>query len=287
MDGFIAPVEDPIWKRWTPPAGHNCRCTRISLSEARARARGYPKADPGVEPDAGWEGDPAEGNEDLVQVIRARQAACLTTFAAKKARARGLCCDGGAATSLIEPAGDALRGENARMPPIRHAWKADDPDVIILAGESVVKKHPSYAGAKSGNSAAAWALASEFLAAATWLTSSDLRGATSVLPLHAMEAIGVNEIPTAMAAWLARRFSLPLASGVAQTNRVGHTGASGWHRLATQALFEGGVRPGEAYLLVDDFVGQGGTLANLRGYVLAKGGTVAGYVALTGNQRSS
>ena len=80
MDGFIAPVEDPIWKRWTPPAGHNCRCTRISLSEAQARARGYPKADPGVQPDPGWEGDPTEGNEDLVLVIRARMALCAAGF---------------------------------------------------------------------------------------------------------------------------------------------------------------------------------------------------------------
>ena len=93
MDGHIAPVGAPIWKRWSPPAGHNCRCTRISLTEAQARARGYPKADPGVEPDKGWEGDPTEGNEDLVGVIKERQQSCLTTFAAKKARARGLWCD--------------------------------------------------------------------------------------------------------------------------------------------------------------------------------------------------
>lgn len=86
MDNYIAPVDDPIWQRWHPPAGHNCRCTRISLTESQARARGYPKGDPGVEPDAGWEGDPTEGNEDLVRVIRARQAACLTTFAPKQRR---------------------------------------------------------------------------------------------------------------------------------------------------------------------------------------------------------
>lgn len=86
---------------------------------------------------------------------------------------------------------------------------------------------------------------------------------------------------------LARRFGLTLASGVVQTNRVGHTGASGWHRLARQALFEGDVGPGEVYLLVDDFVGQGGTFANLRGCVLAKGARVAGFIALTGNPRSA
>jgi len=35
MHGFIAPEDDPIWRTWTPPAGFNCRCTVIGLSEAQ------------------------------------------------------------------------------------------------------------------------------------------------------------------------------------------------------------------------------------------------------------
>lgn len=84
MDGHIAPVGDPIWKKWTPPAGHQCRCTRISLTEAQARARGYPNDAPGVEPDAGWAGDPTDGNEDLLRVIRARRARCIVGFGASE-----------------------------------------------------------------------------------------------------------------------------------------------------------------------------------------------------------
>jgi hypothetical protein len=41
------------------------------------------------------------------------------------------------------------------------------------------------------------------------------------------------------------------------------------------------------YVLIDDFIGQGGTLANLRGYVHQQGGTVVGAIALAGQQRSS
>jgi SPP1 gp7 family putative phage head morphogenesis protein len=107
MDGFIAPVGDGIWKRWSPPAGHNCRCTRIALTESQARARGYPKADPNVAPDKGWEGDPTEGNEDLVRVIKARQASCLTTFAAKR-RSRGLHCEDGPARDRLLQMATAL-----------------------------------------------------------------------------------------------------------------------------------------------------------------------------------
>jgi SPP1 gp7 family putative phage head morphogenesis protein len=101
MDGHIAPIDDPIWKKWFPGnVGHNCRCTRIALSDAQARARGYPKQAPGVEPDAGWGGDPTEGNEDLLRIVRARRDSCAAMFAAKK-RARGLWCDPGAADERL------------------------------------------------------------------------------------------------------------------------------------------------------------------------------------------
>ena len=41
------------------------------------------------------------------------------------------------------------------------------------------------------------------------------------------------------------------------------------------------------YVLVDDFVGMGGTLANLRGYIESNGGRVLGAVALTGKPYSA
>ncbi|MBS0403058.1 MAG: minor capsid protein [Proteobacteria bacterium] len=113
MDGHIAPIDDHVWERWSPPAGYNCRCTRISLTEAQARARGYPKAAPAVEPDAGWEGDPTEGNEDLVSVIRSRQASCLTTFAAKKVKERRVWCDEPELARRVETL--ALAVQNGQM----------------------------------------------------------------------------------------------------------------------------------------------------------------------------
>ena len=51
--------------------------------------------------------------------------------------------------------------------------------------------------------------------------------------------------------------------------------------------FDGPVVPGAEYVLVDDFVGMGGTLANLRGYLLAGGGKVLAAVALTGKGYSA
>ena len=75
---------------------------------------------------------------------------------------------------------------------------------------------------------------------------------------------------------------MPYDSRVVQTNVVGHTGADGYGRLARQAMFGGVVANGSEFLLVDDFVGQGGTLANLRGWVETQGGIVIGASAPSG-----
>jgi hypothetical protein len=63
--------------------------------------------------------------------------------------------------------------------------------------------------------------------------------------------------------------------------------ATGWQRLASAPLFEGAVVAGQRYFLVDDFVGQGGTLANLRGHIVHHGGHVVGAACLTGRVDSS
>jgi hypothetical protein len=47
------------------------------------------------------------------------------------------------------------------------------------------------------------------------------------------------------------------------------------------------VQRGAEYVLVDDFVGQGGTLANLRGYLIAQGAMVRAATVLTGKPYSA
>lgn len=57
MDGYIAHVDDPIWRVWHPPAGYNCRCSQISLNETQAKARGLGRQHvPAVTPDKGFAG---------------------------------------------------------------------------------------------------------------------------------------------------------------------------------------------------------------------------------------
>jgi hypothetical protein len=107
-----------------------------------------------------------------------------------------------------------------------------------------------------------------------------------LLAVHALETAGMNAIPRVFARELSIRLSLSVASGVIQINRVTHTGATGLRRLAFPALFDGEMETG-VYVLVDDFIGQGGTLANLKGFVETHGGLVVGAIALTGKEYSA
>ena len=78
MDGYIAPIDDPIWDRWSPPAGFGCRCTRISLTEAQAKARGLGRqARPDAEPDAGWGYEKADHQGAALERVASARAMLL------------------------------------------------------------------------------------------------------------------------------------------------------------------------------------------------------------------
>ena len=172
--------------------------------------------------------------------------------------------------------------------PIRAAW-GDFPDVLIFAEEGAVKRHPEYLAAKTGEVSAAKRLAADLISGEAVASVVPLVAGRDamLLPVHALEAGGVNRIPAAMAELLGERMGLEVEERIVQANTVGHTGASGWGRLARPAVFDGEVASGRNYVLVDDFVGQGGTLANLRGYALSEGADVIGAAALTGKGYSA
>ena len=176
--------------------------------------------------------------------------------------------------------------------PSRVAW-GDFPDAVILAGESQTKQHPKYHDAKTGDTPAAVNLVNDLLdetemAAVKRLISEFSNGdKPTLVSAHAREREGVNAIPVALAEALSTKLGLEYESAVVQTNVVSHTGADGYGRMARQAHFVGELDNGNKYIMVDDFVGQGGTLANLRGWVEKKGGRVIGAIVLTGKDYSA
>jgi hypothetical protein len=175
-----------------------------------------------------------------------------------------------------------------KIQPPRTPW-GEFPDVLIHADESRVKQHPAYRSAKAGDGNAAISLVTDAVnGAQTHLLQKLLVGRRPILvSAHAYEREGVNAIPEIFADVLARTLGWPVDGGVLQTNVVSHTGADGFSRLARQAEFDGDIQKGMEYVLVDDFVGMGGTLANMKGYVESRGGQVVAAVSLTGKPHSA
>ena len=170
----------------------------------------------------------------------------------------------------------------------RTPWH-DFPDVLIHAEESAVKQHPCYAAAKAGGAAAAVELVNATLDAAK--TAGLVQRCNAENPIlvsvHAEEAMGRNAIPEVMADAIASASGWQTDLQIVQANVVNHTGANGFVRLARQAVFSGVAQPGRNYVIVDDFVGQGGTIANLKGWIESQGGQVTGAVVLTGKPYSA
>lgn len=175
--------------------------------------------------------------------------------------------------------------------PNRAAWKGDE-TVDIVAPPAVTQTHRDYDAAKKGDPEAAVRLVSDLMND-RWIDAhaEKICDATPILiGVHAAEGrhdVSINRIGAAMDEWLSCRLGLPVGREIVQINQVGHTGSSGWARLARQAVFDGDVVKGMNYWLLDDFVGQGGTLANLRGHIISGGGRVVGYTALTGRSDSA
>lgn len=163
------------------------------------------------------------------------------------------------------------------------------PDVVIATGETAVKRHLEYEGAKTGDVPAAKRLAAQLTSLETLDAIRQLIGdrRAAPLPVHALESQGYNRIPAAFAELLAEKLGVEVEIGIVQANVVNHTGASGWGRMVRPPVFDGAVVPDRDYVMVDDFVGLGGTLASLRGYLIAGGGRVLGAVTLTGRADSA
>lgn len=166
----------------------------------------------------------------------------------------------------------------------RTSWPSDFPDVVIHTTVKQRDAHPCYRAAKSGDSVAAYKLVKDTLSEAAIDHLKSLIGDRRpvLVPVAAIEHDGFNAIPDAMAWEIADRLSLEVDDGsVVQTEKVGHTRANAAHRMVTPASFNGQIRHGADYVIVDDHVGLGGTIANLRGYIEENGGCVIAVSTLT------
>ncbi len=176
--------------------------------------------------------------------------------------------------------------------PYRADWN-DFPDVLILKDEPTLKQNRLFSASKSGDAEAAATMLKNILSPSDIARiqrfiekNTDDGSKPKLAAVHAYEN-NLNAIPAALARTISEISGNDHATDLRQSNIVAHTGANGFSRLARQALFIGEVEKGETYVLVDDFVGQGGTLANLRGYIIKRGGHVAAAIVLSGKSYSA
>jgi len=165
----------------------------------------------------------------------------------------------------------------------RAPW-GDFPEVQKACDLKFLQAQPEYELAKSGDGAAAFDLATRLIDGVSIANIRAMVGRDKpiVVPVAAVEGMSDNQIPVMMAAVIADNLGLEVDGGIKQTERVKRTKAGANHRLAFNPSFQGNVVRGAKYLIVDDNMLMGGTIASLRGYIENRGGKVLGAFVMSG-----
>lgn len=162
------------------------------------------------------------------------------------------------------------------------------PDALIFHNLGRLNEHPHYLAAKAGSFEAALVVVQDLMATIDLDSfKSYLDPKTMLLPVLAQEAQGRNKIPLALALYLEYKLGLQVDLGIGQLTKVSRTSLSGLDRVFIVPEFEGEVVTGQAYLLLDDTLTQGGTFAALASHLQQQGASVVAAIALTGKQYSA
>lgn len=164
---------------------------------------------------------------------------------------------------------------------LRRPWDKEM-DVDLLGTTRGLKDQPGYAEAKRGDWQAAMNLAVGVLSGKRARIREWLGGLERpvIVPVLAVEALGKNKIPLALAETIAATAGVEatVSTDILQTQKAGHTGAGARRRLLSPE-FSGEVEAGRDYVIVDDVVTSGSTVAALRQHIEEQGGRVARVIA--------
>ncbi|CAM3835882.1 phosphoribosyltransferase [Vreelandella rituensis] len=173
-----------------------------------------------------------------------------------------------------------MTGQAERAP-----WGRGFPSVMRNGENGTLKAHPRYAEAKGGSPEAALDVVTSLLSPQLLeqvRALADAHGSQPTLvPVIAEEATGRNWLPMALAKHVERALGFPLTTAIVQASKVARTDKGADYRLVHNPCFAGAVDPGRTYLILDDTIGMGGTLASLRGYIENRGGEVIGASVMT------
>lgn len=178
----------------------------------------------------------------------------------------------------------------------RFPWEDDFPDVVVHCRwaayrdeGSCLSKHPNYEQAKKQRDVHSALTVINDLAREGAI--DELRAiaiAKGVTPIVVGPAAQVGESQNALALtyaeWLAKEMDWPVEDRVFQTKAVSRDKQNWLFRLAHPAEFYGQIDTTTPYVIVDDVVTQGGTLADLRSFILGKGGSVIAMSAIASRE---
>ncbi|MBL8597720.1 MAG: hypothetical protein JNL14_08280 [Devosia sp.] len=89
-----------------------------------------------------------------------------------------------------------------------------------------------------------------------------------------------NALAIGYAQWLGHELDWPVEERVFQSKTVSKDREGAWFRLAHQSTFYGEIDSKASYVIVDDVVTLGGTLADLRSFIIGKGAKVIAMSAI-------
>ena len=155
-----------------------------------------------------------------------------------------------------------------------------------------LETHPDYYAAKNQEDrAAALRLVNDFLNTPENLakleTLNEKFPSSIIVSIHAVEAMGKNYIPQILADYIGNLTGLEVDDNIVQTNRVHRTGTDEWHRFAFRPSFDGDVKAGRGYILVDDVFSLGGSFNELRRFIESRDGRVVQVIAMATGRSGS
>ena len=185
-------------------------------------------------------------------------------------------------TPKSESQQDFRQPENAEPQEIRTSWN-DFPPVISNGKLGDLKNEPEYPAAKAGDVVQSALLVEKLLKDETVQEIKNLIGDNQpiLVPIQSEEASGKNRIPQATAFALAEKLGLQVDENIYQSNTAKRTDTGIYHRYVSPPEFKGEVQTGKSYLIVDDTLSVGGTIATLKGYIENNGGKVIGSTVMT------
>jgi hypothetical protein len=171
---------------------------------------------------------------------------------------------------------------NPDFPPVMRFVDLDD---CCARPWKLLEEHPDYDAAKNHEDrAAAMRLIHDFLNTpenhVQLRNLKNLCHGAVIVPIRAIEAGGKNKIPLILAEYISKKTGFEIDTSIVQTNRAHRTGTDAWYRFAFRPSFDGEVKTGRNYVLVDDVFALGGSLNELRRFIESKGGNVVHTVAM-------